>query len=241
MPKQQLNIKGSIVDINNKFNEVFPSFSSFNCEFSPGNRLIDIFPKHFLFYSLNKKYKSSIKSYLYKLKEITFQALSDLLTVIIILDASIKKHTTTLIAHVHIYSSLVVKTIHHVVNIIPTEAELFAIRCGVNQAIYLPNIKIIVIISDSIYTAKRIFDSSSHLYQIYSTAISYKLRKFFKINIDNSIEFWDCPSHCNWSLHLIINKETKSFNSISILLCKFSWDFSRKNKYDNILNAWKIY
>ena len=62
-----------------------------------------------------------------------------------------------------------------------------------------------------------------------------------KRNIDNSIEFWDCPSYCNWGLYSIINKETKSFNPIPILLCKVSWDFSRKNKCDNILNTWKIY
>ena len=43
--RQQLNIKGSIVDINNRFNENFPLFSHFNCKFSPENKLIDISPK----------------------------------------------------------------------------------------------------------------------------------------------------------------------------------------------------
>jgi len=39
MPKQWSSIKGPIVDMDNKFNKVFPSFSPFNHEFSPGNRL----------------------------------------------------------------------------------------------------------------------------------------------------------------------------------------------------------
>jgi len=44
--------------------------------------------------------------------------------------------------------------------------------------------------------------------------------EFFKKSIDNSIKFWDCPSHCNWSLHLIVDKKTK--------------------KFDLILNVWKM-
>ena len=99
MPKQYSNIKGPIIDIDNSSNENFPSFSSFNCEFSPENRLIDIFPKCFSFHSLNRNCKSSIKSYLCKLEDITLQALSDLLTVVVVSDASIKNHVTTSITH----------------------------------------------------------------------------------------------------------------------------------------------
>jgi len=117
--------------------------------------------------------------------------------VVFVSDASIKNHVATSIAHVHVYGSLVVKTIHYTVNVISTKARLFTIRCGINQATHLSNIKRIVVISDSIHMAKRIFDSSVHPYQIHSTAISCKLREFFIRSNNNSIEFWDCPSHCN--------------------------------------------
>ena len=190
---------------------------------------------------LNKNCENSIKSHLCKLKDITLQTSSDLLTVVVVSNASIKNHVATLIAHVHIYSSPVVKTIHHAVNITSTKAKLFVIRCGINQATHLLNIKKIVIISDSIHVAKRIFDSSVHPYQIYLVAISCKLRKFFTRSSNNSIEFWDCLSCCNWGLHLIIDKEIKKFNLIPILLCKSSWDLSRKNECNNILNVWKMY
>jgi len=43
MPKQQLKIKGPIMDIDNRFNKIIPSLSHFNYEFSLGNRLVDIF------------------------------------------------------------------------------------------------------------------------------------------------------------------------------------------------------
>ena len=222
MPKQHSNIKGPIIDIDNRFNEVLSLFSPFNCEFSLGNRLIDFFPKYFLFHSLNRNCESSVKSYLHKLEDITLQALSDPLTVVVVSDASIKNYVTTSIAHIHVHSSPVIKTIYHAVNIMSTKAELFAIRCGINQATYLLNIKRIVIISDSIHVAKRIFDSLVHLYQIYLAAISCELREFFIRSSNNSIEFWDYPSYYNWGLHLIIDKETKKFNLIPILPCKSS-------------------
>jgi len=40
---------------------------------------------------------------------------------------------------------------------------------------------------------------------------------------------------------LTVDKETKKFNLIPILPCKSSWDFSRKNKCNNILNVCKIH
>jgi len=46
---QQLNVKGSIVDTNNRLNGIFPSFNSLNYEFSPSYRLIDMFLVIFCF------------------------------------------------------------------------------------------------------------------------------------------------------------------------------------------------
>ena len=152
---------------------------------------------------------------------------SNLLTAVIVSDTSIKKHIIISIAHIHVHGNPIIKTIYHTINIMSTEAELFTIRYGINQATYLLNIKRIVIILYSFHATKRIFDSSIHLYQIYLTAILCELRGFFKRNTDNSIKFWDCPSHYNWGSHSIINKEIKSFNSISNLFCKSSWDFSK--------------
>jgi len=46
---QRENINGSIIDMDNRFNEVFSSFDPLNVEFSPSSRLIDVFSSHFLF------------------------------------------------------------------------------------------------------------------------------------------------------------------------------------------------
>ena len=66
-------------------------------------------------------------------------------TAIVILDASNK--VTMSIAHIHVYNFLVIKTIHYVINVISTEAELFAIRYKLNQVIQLTNINISISLS----------------------------------------------------------------------------------------------
>ena len=121
------------------------------------------------------------------------------------------------------------------------EAELFVIRCSINQATHLSNTNWIIVIMDSIHAAKKIFNSSLHPYQIHSSAISCELRDSFEQNSNNSIEFWDCPSSCKWSLHNIVDKETKKLDLTPIFPCKSSWDFSRKNECNNILNSWKMH
>ena len=85
-----MNIKDPIVDADNRFNKVFLLFDSFSSEFSSGDRLIDIFPSHFSFHSINRKSKESVKTQIHKLDEITLQVSVDSKTVIVVSDASIK-------------------------------------------------------------------------------------------------------------------------------------------------------
>jgi len=119
-----------------------------------------------------------------------------------------------------------------------TEAELFTIRCGINQAISIPHIKHIVVITNSLYAAKKIFNSSLHPYQIHSAAITHELREFFNKYTINHIKFWDCPSKENWQLHSVVDKDARSF-ALVYFLCKSSWNFSKKHFCDNIVLQWK--
>ena len=150
---------------------------------------------------------------------------------IVVSDASIKNHVATSISHIHSYDKPVIKTIHKVVNITTTEAELFAIWCGINQA---------VVITDSLHAAKRIFDSLPHPYQIQSAAISHELRDFFLKDVNNRIEFWDCPSKQKWPLHALVDKDSKSFVSTPIFPCKSSWNYCKKWECNSILSQWKM-
>jgi len=52
--------------------------------------------------------------------------------VVVVLDISIKNQVATLIVHIHMHNNSIIKTIHYVINITSTEAELFAIRYDIN-------------------------------------------------------------------------------------------------------------
>ena len=57
---------------------------------------------------------------------------------------------------------------------------------------------------------------------------------------ENSIEFWECSSHCNWHPHKTVNTETKLFNPTPMLLSKLSWDFSKKTECNDLITKWKM-
>jgi len=126
------------------------------------------------------------------------------------------------------------------INVTTTEAELFVIHCGINQAVTNSDINHIVIITNFLHATKRIFNSSVHPYQIHLAAISQKLREFFSKNSCNYIEFWDCPSKQKWPLHYSVDKDTKRIIFTLSFPCKSFWDFCRKTKCDSILSQWKM-
>jgi len=67
-------------------------------------------------------------------------------TVIVISDASIKNNVSTSISYVCSGQNILAKTIYHTINVTSTEAELFAIRCVINQTIHLQNFDCIIVI-----------------------------------------------------------------------------------------------
>ena len=79
------------------------------------------------------------------------------------------------IAYIHIHNKPIVKTLHHVINVNSIEAELFAIRCRINQAITSSRISKIIIITDSNHTAENIFGFMSYPFQIYTLSILHEL------------------------------------------------------------------
>ena len=93
---------------------------------------------------------------------------------------SIKNQVATLIAYIYIHDNSIIKTLHHMINVTSTKAELFTIRCNINQATQIVNINHIIVITDLIHAVKRIFNLLVYLYQIQLSTISRKLRKFFK-------------------------------------------------------------
>ena len=126
-------------------------------------------------------------------------------------------------------------------NVMSTEAELFAIRYSINCATQMQDVAHIIIIMDAIPAIKHIFDMSIHPYQLHSIVISNDLRGFFNKNFNNLISFWDCPSSNKWPPCLLVDKELKHLKINTVLPSKSSWEFSRKEKCNSIIYKWQMY
>jgi len=237
---QKTIAKGHLIDSCIKALGIFPSFSPLNPEFSPGSHIIDIFFDRFSFNLVNKKEKEKDKIRAQELDDMVLCNSSSPHTALVITDASIKKDIATSILHVHTGNCLLTKTVHHALFVTSMEAELFTIRCGINQAYSNEIVSKIIVIIDSIHAARKIFDSNSHPFQLHSAAILRELQNFFTSNPDNSIKFWECPSHLKWRLHHDVDKDSKSFHPIPFYPCKISWDFCKKTDSNDIINQWKM-
>ena len=233
-------LKSHIVDINNRFNEVFPAFDPINPELQPGNRIIDTFPNCFSFYTFSRSNDPSFKSCIQQLDALAIEFSTSSSNALAITDASVKNNVALSIVHIHVFNKPVVKTLHHTVNITSSEAKFFTIRCGINHTVVSHETSKIIIVIDSIHVAKKIFDPSLHMLQKQAAFILSELREFFNHCNTNTIEFWECPSKSNWHLHKAVNLDTKLFNLTPLLPDKCSWDFSKKLESDNIINTWKM-
>jgi len=238
--RQRSLTKGHIINSNIKSYGIFPFFSPLDPEFSPGHRIVDIFSNRFSFNLVDKKGKNHNKICGQELDEMTLCCSSNPHTALIITDASIKKDIATSISHIHSFNRPIIKTVHHASFVTSTEAELFAIRCGINQASAIDNASKIVVVTDSIHVAKRIFDYDAHPYQIHSATILKELQFFFSAHESNSIKFWECPSKLRWKLHSEVNKDSKSFSISPSYPSKTSWDFCKKSDCDELIKLWKM-
>ena len=88
----------------------------------------------------------------------------------------------------------------YVINVMFTKAELFAIRCSISQASQIQGVTYIIVVTNAILAAKRIFDTPFYLYQLNFIVISNNSKKFFNKNLSDIIIFWDCLSNNKWPL-----------------------------------------
>ena len=131
-PKQQMNIKEPLVNMDNRCNKFILFFFLFNKKSLPGNRIINVFPKYFSFHLVNRNSSHNTKNHLNKLDNIILQSSSDPHLTIVVSNASIRNQVATSISHIHSHDNPVIKTIHHTINVTTTKAKLFAIRYSIN-------------------------------------------------------------------------------------------------------------
>ena len=167
--------KGHLINSSIKSYGIFLSFTPLDSEFSPGHHIIDNFSNCFSFNLVNKKEKNQNHLRSQELDNIVLCCSSKPHSALVITDVSIKNDITTSISHIYSVDRPLVKTVHHALFVTSIEAELFAIRCSINQVCSVNNVSKIVVVTDSIHAAKRIFDYSPHPYQIHSAAILREL------------------------------------------------------------------
>ena len=81
-----------------------------------------------------------------------------------------------------------------------SDAELFAIRLGIAKATSMA-IECIILITDSLKSARQVVDPSVHPGQAHFLAVCSALRLFFSQDHGYRIDFWNCSSKAEWSLH----------------------------------------
>ena len=190
-------IKGLVVDMDNHFNKVFPFFNSLNPKFAPEHRVIDIFSNCFSFHLFSKCNNNNLKAQIQQLDNLAIKSLSIPSHAIVITDNSIKNNITTFISHTHIHNKSVTKMLYHTVNVTSIEAELFAIKYGINQDTKSNDISKIIVITDLIHTVKRIIKIED--YRLSFSLFSFLILFYFRF-IFLFLELWvrvrSDLSHC---------------------------------------------
>jgi len=72
-----------------------------------------------------------------------------------------------------------------------------------------------------------------------STISITDFKNSFAQNPENYTKFWKCSSLDRWALYYAADKETKSFVQ-SVFPSKTSWEFSKKEKCNDIIQQWQI-
>ena len=88
-------------------------------------------------------------------------------------------------------------------------AKLVFIHLGIAKATSL-DVDCIVVITDSLSSAKKALNPSHHSGQSESIAIAHLLQPFFNQNSSNKIKLWVCPSKARWHLHAIVVDDAKT-------------------------------
>jgi len=163
--------------------------------FSPGSRVVNHFSSRISFHSSSS---SSDEDLFYHLQNLdcafkTLQMSSNNIT--IIANGGVKKsHIATAVAYVWFDNSVTQRLQVNSINVTSIEAKLMAICLGLIPTIEKENIYDIVIITDSIAVARKIFKSKVDPLQNMFIPVTSAVDSFFRKDSRNKIQFWFFPN-----------------------------------------------
>ena len=120
-----------------------------------------------------------------------------------------------------------------------SDAKLFAIRLGIAKATSMA-IEYIILITDSLGSARQVVDPSVHSGQVHSLAVCSVLRLFFSQGHGYRIDFWDCLSKAEWSLHQLVHNNVTNTRVAARLYLVTSIDFLYSKSVIFCLDTWKM-
>jgi len=118
------------------------------------------------------------------------------------------------------------------------DAELFAIRLSIAKATSMA-IECIILITDSLESTRQAVDPSVHSGQAYSIAVCSVLRLFFSQGHGYRIDFWDCSSKAEWSLHQLVHNNVTNTRVAAKLHPATSIDFLHSKSVISCLDTWR--
>jgi len=237
--KQWFNLKSPIKDVNKRLNGVRECFNPLFPLFSLGSRVVDHFPSRFSFHSPLSSSDEDLYHHLQNLDQAFRSSQTALHNIAIVADRGIKKsQVATAVAHIWSENSIIQCLQANLINVTSIEAELMAIHLGLIPAMEEENIHNIIVITDSIAAAKKVFESKTDPLQNIFIPVTLAIDFFFRKDGRNKIEFWFCPSKAKWPKHKLIDDQIKASNCAPIFPSKELYLFSKKKECDNILSEW---
>ena len=97
----------------------------------------------------------------------------------------------------------------------------------------------IILITDSLGSARQAVDPSVHPGQAHSLAVCSILRLFFSQGYSYRIDFWDCPSKAEWSLHQLVHNNVTNTRVSAGPHPATSIDFLHSKSVISCLDTWR--
>ena len=98
------------------------------------------------------------------------------------------------------------------------------------------NVHNIIVITDSIAAAKKVFKSKTDPLQNMFIPVTLAIDSFFRKDGRNKIQFWFCPSKAKWPKHKLVDDQVKANNCAPIFPSKELHLFNKKKECNNILS-----
>jgi len=167
-----------------------------------GCRLLDSFPDCISFHPCNRSSLRDCKTHRQSLDRLCLETSFSSSTLVVVTDTSVipfRRMQAVSAAHIWNLGQQVSSSKAPAGRTTAPNAKLFVIRLGIAKATSMA-IERIILITDSLGSARQVVDPSVHPGQAHSLAVCSVLRLFFSQDHSYRIDFWDCPSKAEWSI-----------------------------------------